>query len=108
MATPRKSDPQNLLPQQPGNGRPAVSLPEQVIPTTPSQQPTAQAAPRPSRTAKRPVAPSAGSYVDSLLFTEGIYQNQQEYDQAVADAVARIASGQIQPRQPDITEPETR
>lgn len=107
MATPRKPDPQNLLPQQPGSGRPAVSLPEQVILATPSQQPPAQAAARAGRAQKRSVASSASSYVDSLLFTEGIYRNQQEYDQAVADAVARIASGQIQPRQPDIMEPET-
>jgi hypothetical protein len=107
MATTRKSDPQNLLSQQPGSGRPAVSLPEQVLPTTPSQQPLAQAATRPRRAVKHPVAPSASSYVDSLLFTEGIYQNQQDYDQTVADAVARIVSGQIQPRQPDLNEPET-
>lgn len=106
MATTRKPDPQNLLPQQPGSGRPVVSLPEQVLPTTSSQQPISQAATRPSRVAKRPIAPSAGSYVDSLLFAEGIYQNQQDYDQTVADAVARIMNGQIQPRQADINEPE--
>jgi hypothetical protein len=107
MATTRKPDPHNLLPQQPGSGRQAGSLPEQVLPTTPNQQPLAQAATRPGRAAKRTVAPGASSYVDSLLFTEGIYRNQQDYDQTVADAVARIMSGQIQPRQPDINEPET-
>jgi hypothetical protein len=106
MATPRKPDSHNLLPQQPGSGRTAVSLPEQVIPATLSQQPTVQAPTRPGRVAKRPVVPSADSYVDSLLFTHGIYQNQQDYDQTVADAVVRISSGQIRPRQPDIDEPE--
>lgn len=107
MATPHKPDPQNLLSQQPGSNRPAVSLPEQVIPATPNQQPIVQGVARPKRTVKRPVAPSTGSYVDSLLFTEDIYQNQQDYDRAVVDAVARIASGQIKPRQPDVNEPET-
>jgi hypothetical protein len=107
MATTRKPDPHNLLPQQPGSGRPAVSLPEQVLPTTPNQQPVTSSAIRPGRVSKRPVALRASSYVDSLLFAEGIYQNQQDYDQTVADAIARIVSGQIQPRQPDINEPET-
>ena len=106
MATTRKLDPQNLLPQQPGSGRPAVSLPEQVLPITPNQQPIAQAATKPSRAAKRSIAPNANSYVDSLLFSEGIYQNHQDYDQTVANAVARIVSGHIQPRQPDINESE--
>jgi hypothetical protein len=41
-----------------------------------------------------------------LLFAEGIYQNQQEYDQTIANAIARIVSRQIQSRQPDINELE--
>ena len=52
------------------------------------------------------MATGTSSYVDPLLFTAGIYQNQQDYDGAVVDAVARIASGQIKPRQPDVDEPE--
>lgn len=105
MATPHKPDPQNLLPQQPGSGQPVGSPPRQAVPVVPAQHPTAQAVTRPTRgAAKRPVVLNAASYVDSLLFSEGIYQNQQDYDQMVADAVKRIASGQIQPRQPDLDE----
>lgn len=109
MATPHKPDPQNLLPQQPGSGQAVVPSPGQRVPATSSQRqpPIAQAVTRPGRAAKRSGVPGATSYVDSLLFTEGIYQNQHDYDLAVADAVARITSGQILPRQLDANEPET-
>lgn len=104
MATPHKPEPQNLLPQQPGSGQPVGSPPRQVIPVAPGQQSTAQAVTRPTRAIKRSAVPNVTSYVDSLLFSEGIYRNQQDYDQTVADAVKRIVSGQIQPRQLDLDE----
>lgn len=103
MATPHKPEPQNLLPQQPGSGQPVGSPHRQVIPVASGQQSTAQAVTRPTRAVKRPVVPNTTSYVDSLLF-KGNYRNQQDYDQTVADAVKRIASGQIQPRQLDLDE----
>ncbi|RZM24186.1 MAG: hypothetical protein EOO88_23715, partial [Pedobacter sp.] len=92
MATPHKPDPQNLLPQQPGGGQPVGSPSRQVVPVASGQQPTAQAVTRPARAIRRPAGPNVASYVDSLLFSEGIYRNQQDYDQAVADAVKRITS----------------
>jgi hypothetical protein len=93
------------LPPFPGSGKPQVSQPGQFVPTTPGQpqaRPSAQVTgppvlPTSSQGATRPV-----NYVDPLLFSEGMFQNQADYDQTVRLAVAKIRSGQIQPRQPDI------
>lgn len=104
MSTHSKPD-SHTLPSIPGNGKPQVPQPGQFVPTTPSQ-PIA----RPSAQVTGPPVPPTSSqggtlpayYVDPLLFSEGLFHNQADYDQTVRLAVAKIRSGEIRPRQPDV------
>jgi hypothetical protein len=107
MATHPKPD--FTSPSFPGSGKPQVPQPGQFAPATPGQGPT-----RPSAQVTGPPVPPAASqgsarpvgYVDPLLFLEGFFSSQADYDQTVRLAAAKIRSGQIQPREPDLDDDE--
>lgn len=105
MDTNPKPDPTTPLPQYPGSGQPRVQQPGQFVPTVPGQppiKPTAQIAPPPGNPKARAI--QATEYVDPILFTTGFFRDKADFDQTVRLAVAKIRSGLIQPRSPDVDE----
>jgi hypothetical protein len=105
MATHPKPD--YIPPLFPSSGQPQVSQPGQFVPATPGQQTVRTSAqvtgpPAPPASSTGPVRPI--DYVAPLLFAENMFQSQADYDQTVRLAVAKIKSGQIEARQPDLEE----
>lgn len=95
-------------PTYPGSTPARVPQPGQFVPVAPDQSgglPVARHV-GPTPPALAPAAPRP-AYADPMLFAEGIFRDQADYDQTVRLAVAKIRSGQIRPRQPDLEPGET-
>ena len=105
MAASQRPDPKDM-PRYPGSGQPRVPQPGQFVPAN-AGQPVANAprATAPDAVSTRHVAvprqPARAGYVDAILFKEGLFKDQADYERTVKRTVAGIKSGKIMPREPD-------
>lgn len=90
-------------PRYPGSGRPEVAQPGQFVPAAPGQ-PVAHS-PREAVPEGSPVrhvhVPPVASRPDMILFREGAFKDQADYERTSKRIAARIKRGEIVVRQPD-------
>lgn len=110
MATTKRPDSS----QYPGGRQPRVAQPGQFIQPGPGQpQPGqgTQASTVPQGSGVRHVAVPAPArmpgYVDPALFAAGIFKDKADYDDTVKQVVARIKSGKVLSREPEVDDDDT-